>query len=373
MTLRSDRFVTAMLAIAIFGTLMLPVGAGCSNNVYRASKLPIEFIAPSSPNMETINLANLANRSVSREVIQPGDVLDVAMVTDYTKLTSTTTPIRVGDNGAVIVPLIGAVVVSGLSAEQAEQVIASESINRGVFRTPCVAVTMKQCRMNKVTVVGAVAEPGIHDLPRGSSSLLAALVAAGGLSKEASTEVEIRRTDQREFPPGGPMDRPSRVAESLGPDGRLISYDSPNQGTAVIPVNLTAATSGAQQVPELRDGDVVYVAKRVLPAIYVLGLVTKPGEFPFPANQELRVLDSLAMAGGVSNPVAEKVLVLRHLPNRKEPIQIAVSIQSAKNGQDNIALAPGDTVSVEQTPETAVVDVLKSFIHFSIGSTVPMF
>jgi polysaccharide biosynthesis/export protein len=297
----------------------------------------------------------------------------VTMVTDYTKLTSTTTPIRVGDNGAIIVPLIGAVVVAGLSAEQAEQVISSESINRGVFRTPCVTVTMKQCRINKVTVVGAVEKPGVQGLPRGSCSLLAALTAAGGLSKEASSDVEIRRTDQREYLPGGPVDRPSRVAEGQGPEGTLMSYNSPAQGPIVMPINLTSATSGNQLLPELRDGDVVYVAKRILPAIHVLGLVSKPGEFPFPTNQELRVLDSLAMAGGCSNPVAEKVLVIRHLPNRKEPIQIAVSIQDAKSGQDNIALAPGDTVSVEQTPETMVVDVLKSFIHFSVGATTSLY
>ena len=39
--------------------------------------------------------------------------------------------------------------------------------------------------------------------------------------------------------------------------------------------------------------DVVYVAKRAQKPFYVLGLVRKPGEFEFPGNQELRVLDAL--------------------------------------------------------------------------------
>jgi polysaccharide export outer membrane protein len=278
----------------------------------------------------------------------------------------------VGDDGSIVVPLIGKVSVSGLSAEQAEQVIAAESINRGVFRTPCITVTMKQCRTNKVTVVGAVNQPGTHNLPRGSSSLLAALVAAGGLSKEASTDVEIRQTDSRAFAPGGPVVHPPRVANAAGPEGALTAYETTPPGPSVITVSLTAAASGRQKAPELHDGDVVYVAKRTLPPIHVLGLVTKPGEFPFPPNQELRVLDALAIAGGCSNPVAEKVLVIRHLPNRKEPIQIAVSIQAAKSGQDNITLAPDDTVMVEQTPETVVVDIMKSFIHFTLGAN-PIF
>ena len=46
-------------------------------------------MAPASLDLETINLSGLADRSVSVEVIQPGDVLDVTMVTDYAKLTTT--------------------------------------------------------------------------------------------------------------------------------------------------------------------------------------------------------------------------------------------------------------------------------------------
>ena len=64
---------------------------------------------------------------------------------------------------------------------------------------------MKQCRTNKITVVGAVNKPGPHELPRGSSSLMAALVAAEGLTKEAGTEVEIRHTDSRQATAGGPQ------------------------------------------------------------------------------------------------------------------------------------------------------------------------
>ena len=54
---------------------------------------------PDRVNLDTINLSGLADQSVSAEVIQPGDVLDVAMVTDYAKLTTTTTPVRVADDG----------------------------------------------------------------------------------------------------------------------------------------------------------------------------------------------------------------------------------------------------------------------------------
>jgi polysaccharide export outer membrane protein len=104
-----------------------------------------------------------------------------------------------------------------------------------------------------------------------------------------------------------------------------------------------------------------------------MGLVRKPGEFAFPVNQEIRVLDAIALAGGCSNPLAEDVLVIRRPPGKAEPIRISVSLQAAKQGQDNVALAPGDTVSVEQTPITAVVDAIQTFVRVGLGASMSLY
>jgi len=336
--------------------------------MYRASDLPPDFAAPPPLDLGSLNLSGLADQSVSAEVIQPGDVLDVSMVTDYEKLTSTTSPVRVADDGAIVIPLVGRVSVAGLEVEQAEQLVNNESITRGVFRNPCITIMMKQCHTCKVTVVGAVNKPGTHELARGSTSLMAALVAAEGLNKEAGTEVEIRHTDSRRQSP------PSRVAR--GPDGRVLpaSYQPPASAATALgitKVDLATATTSAAKIPDLHDGDVVHVAKRTLRPIHVIGLVRKPNEFPYPPDKEIRVLDALALAGGCSNLLAEKVFVIRQLPGAPEPIRIAVSIQAAKNGGDNLALAPGDTVTVEQTPATIATDVVQTFFRFSLGGTLP--
>lgn len=360
--------ITVVLAIAL-------AGAGCgSSRTYKAASLPPEFGAPATLDLEAINLSGLSNNSVSVEVIQPGDVLEVSMVNDYAKLTNVTTPVRVADDGTVVIPLVGKLGIAGLEVEQAEQAVNAQSIARGIFRNPCITITMKQCRTCKVTVVGAVTKPGTHELPRGSSSLMAALVAADGLTKDAGTEVEIRHTDSRQASVSGQM----APQAAKGADGAvaLASYQQALPAaapSAVTTVDLRAATSGAVVVPELHDGDVVHVMKRTLKPIYVIGLVRKPGEFPYPTNQEIRVLDALALAGGVSNPVSEDIVVIRQKPGLTEPVRITVSLQAAKNGRDNLTLAPGDTVTVEQTPMTAVVDVIQTFIRFSVGGSVSWF
>jgi hypothetical protein len=245
-TLRRDIHLflttTALIGMSLFG--------GCAEHTYQASRLPKELMAPASMDLETINLSGLTDRSVSVDVVQPGDLLEVTMINDYAKLTTTTTPLRVGDDGVVTVPLIGRVTVAGLSVEQAEQTLNSESILRGVFRTPCIGLNMKQYRTNTVSVVGAVSKPGSHDLPRGSSSLMAALVAADGLTKEAGTEVEIRHTDSRPAMAGGPQSAAPYSTDGANGMVSPTAYEqvSPMAAAPIVTrVNLLEATAGRQK------------------------------------------------------------------------------------------------------------------------------
>ena len=226
---------------------------------------------------------------------------------------------------------------------------------------------MKQQRTNKVTVIGAVNAPGPHELPRGSSSVLAALVAAGGLSKEAGVNVEIRRTAIPRPLAGGPNCAGAGRGSAAGnrATGRLCS--TIECAAPSIKVNLAQAAAGATMLPPVEDGDVVYVAKRLFPPVHVQGLVQKPGEFAFPVQQDLRLLDALALAGGWSNPMADKVLVIRQFPGQPSPAYIAASIHHAMDGQDNLLLAPGDMVIVERTVGTAFVDMVNTILHVGVG------
>ncbi len=345
------------------------VGGGCSQRHYRVSDLPPELLAPRPVNLQKINLASLSDPPISREIVQPGDVIDVSMVTDFTKLTTTTTPLRVSDDGAVVVPLIGHVRVAGLTLEEAERAIAAEGQARGLFRNPAITVTMKQPRSVRVTVVGAVDEPGVYSLARGNTSLMAALVAAGGLAAEASSEVEIRRAAFGAVAGRGPAPG-SQGAPGVVPAG----YDQPANGSPhVTTVDLLTAASLHPEARRLHDGDVVHVAQQPRRNVYVLGLVRKPGEFAMPPGEPLRLLDVIAMAGGASNMVADKVLIVRQTADHEAPVHILASIREAKSGADNLPLAPGDTVMIEQTPQTVFVDALQSVVRLTFGGSTALF
>ena len=345
-------------------------GAGCARHTYLATELPAEFLAPIAQNVEEIDLSRLPNYSVNSQLIDPGDVLEVTIVTDYGDLNTTTTPVRVREDGTASIPLIGPVALAGLELEGAEQAIAAAGIGRGIFQRPHVTATMKRQRMNKVTVIGAVNEPGVVEVPRSSSSLLAALVMAGGLSEDAGPYVEIRRPRSFRSAPGL-QPPPRRVAELTG--GYQPVEPAPPYGARVTRVNLAEAVTGRNDGGCLTDGDVVYVKKRAFKPVKVMGLVRQAGDIEMPANHDMCLLDAVAKAGDRTMQVADKVYVIRRVPGRREPIVIETSIRQAKhNGAANVRLAPGDIVSVEETPVTVVLDAMKSFIRFGFSSAIPL-
>jgi polysaccharide export outer membrane protein len=110
--------------------------------------------------------------------------------------------------------------------------------------------------------------------------------------------------------------------------------------------------------------------------IQVLGLVRRPADYELPTDRDLHLLDVLAMAGGLSSPVADKIYVIRRIPGEPETQVIKVSYQKAKRVRsENIRLASGDVVSVERTPMTVAFEAFNRFINIGIGATarVPIF
>jgi polysaccharide export outer membrane protein len=174
------------------------------------------------------------------------------------------------------------------------------------------------------------------------------------MSEEAGTVVEIVRQPPL-FPQSGVQ--PASYRQTPPPH-------QPSQTERIDLATAKPATGDYR----LGDRDIVMVMPRDKELVFVSGLVNKPGQFDLPTKQELRLLDAIAMAGGLSSSVADKVLVIRHVPNRPEPVPIRASIAAAKrNGQENLLLAAGDVVSIEQTPATVVVDSLTKLLRFSVG------
>ena len=335
---------------------------------FSAQDLPADYQAKSDQASNRIDLSALAHQSINQNLIYPGDTLKVSVVTGLEEHEPQSWTLRVGDDGAVDVPLVGAVRVAGMGLVDAENAIREVSIERKIFRRPHVSVVAAQRKKIQVRVVGAVEKPGVYLLPAAGSDLLAALVAAGGLSEKSGTEIEIRHPTLQV----GDAHRRSRGGVALA------SFETtPDRPARIVRLDLAEIGDDSTESPpqydlHVEDGSVVMVREGGKNSISVIGLVRRPDTYEMPAGQEFRVLDALALAGGPTVGMADKVRVIRHPPDADDPITIAVSLRKAKQvGSEDLVLATGDIVVVEETPATMAVETLRGFIRFGFTSAIP--
>lgn len=351
--------------MALTGLLAVSLCAGCrTGKIYSPANLPHEFQAGMIADPQAMDLSKLAGPPIGADTVEYGDILEVSIAAALSSEGVVRLPVRVGDSGAVFLPEVGSVQVAGLNLAMAEQAVAAACAQRGLYRQPQVTVTLQQQRKNRITVVGAVNKPGVHELPRSASYLLTALMEAGGLAEDAGAKLEIRH-------PSGP----SRLAQS-SPEGVQLAGNveaiTPPGGVEMVSLNLTDAVRQGKGGQYLGDGSVVMIEKRRLTPVHVIGLVEKPCEIEFPVGRDLRVLSAVAQAGGIRQSLADKVYVIRSTPEGKEAV-IEVSLNRAKHRlEENLRLQPGDVVSVEHNSGTVLVEAIRT-IPFTLGASIPLF
>lgn len=345
---------------------------GCQHEVYQASDLPPELIAPSAVRLETFELTPSSSAMIERGVIQPHDRLQVTASTGDDVQEPLDWEVSVGENGSITVPLVGPVRIAGMGLAGAGEAIRVASIQRQIYTNPVVSVNFKERAVNRVTVIGAVQNPGTYELLPSSSTLGDALAAAQGLSDDASPIVDIRNPIQRGGQEASTGEDSTHVAQAAYPDSASDST-SRTPSSSIVRVSLMKPSSdfaqGASVSQSLNDGAMVTVAKKPEAYVTVMGL-TGNKTLPLPPNRDVRLLDVLASVGGLrySNWIADKVQVIRQIPGTDETATIEASIRNAKRNQsENIRLTAGDVVSVEENIFTFTIDTLGKL--FGVGSS----
>lgn len=338
---------------------------GCHSGVVRPENMPASLIAQPTTNVRSLDLSRLASGQHNSRHLAPGDKLEMHVVTGAQDDPKDPWRMIILEDGMADVPLVGPMRLAGLDVQQAQAVIREASIQRGIYLRPTIYVNRIAQKTNRVTVSGAVESPGTYELPINASDLLAAIVAAGGVKQEASPIVKIQRSGNF----GGPSD-PFAVAQASYP-----STDGFTASNSEIQIDLTTLTRQTQRVPVLlNDGDVVVVSEQTPRYVHVIGIVRSPGQYEIRSGQDLRVLDAIAMGGGPTLSIADKVIVLRENPQGGNPSVIQISIRKAKKGgPDNLLLQDHDVVSVEETPTTFVLGAIRDMIRFGVNGSVAAF
>lgn len=356
----------------VLGLVCLLVG--CHQTGLAPSSLPAEYVASPAVNLSSLDLSRLASPPANGSMIIPGDMLNVTVATGAEERQPTPWPLTVADDGTVEIPLVGPVHVAGLDVRQAQGLIRDAGIHRGIYRSPSVSMSVESRRTNRVSVVGAVENPGSYELPVAGSDLLSALVAAGGLSPKADHVIEVRlpaRSMVTPSPPGnnrGPVEVAHTSYTQLPGQPGVANY----QGPRTVSLDLVAATTSPEQRDyRLDDGAIVMVRKKPPRYVQVIGLVQRPDRFELPPGENVHLLDAIAMAQGLKFSLADRTYVIRRVPGVADPILVQISLRQAKKTpEDNILLADGDVVSVEETPLTFTIGSLRDVLRLGLTSSL---
>ena len=158
-----------------------------SQNVEAVPGVP--FTSASAPSMGRPSaLGTLASLGADYR-IGPNDLMDVEVfgVPDLKRT------IRVNSSGQISLALIGSVIVAGLSAQAAEELIGRKYTEK-YLQNPQVSIFIREFTSQRITLEGAVAKPGIYPITGQVTLLRALALAGGGAAYSDLSQIKVFRT-----------------------------------------------------------------------------------------------------------------------------------------------------------------------------------
>jgi polysaccharide export outer membrane protein len=193
----------------------------------------------------------------------PGDAVHVTVF----QQPDLTTDARINEAGAIAMPLVGTVKLSGQSTSEAASTIADALKEGKYLKQPQVAVALTTVRSRQVSMLGLILHPGRYPLEEQHSRLPDLIAAAGGIAAGGSEEVVVIRD--------GKQQRINALAKDF----------------------------------ELKGGDTVYIDRA--PVFYIYGEVMHSGAYPVKAG--MTVMQAISIGGGITPRGSENRVKLRRV------------------------------------------------------------
>ncbi len=491
MVLRAGTITLGVLLWGITGACTLL--GGCSDGIRPPSAEQLaafEMVPPAGPSVDMARIVQ-AKTPVGPYRVVPGDVLQLEMprILDPQALDAAavaearqTCTCRVSDEGAIVLPLVGPFAVAGRSLAQIESGILAQYYPKYIKTPMPVYVHVYEYKTHRVSIVGAVAKPGVYALRHDQMSLVALLMEAGSITDSGAAVIRITRGGAIDtYAPGtqdtgialagtrqipqwvravfeqeGPLNttgwlaleeddgvlarqwldlaserqrqaflqaasarwqeietegfrdrllylagyldenpaRDSRRPVSASTGWRLTERGSfvaalatpagnrsPSGGMLMTPTGPTARTDVVLPVRglnipfadvALEAGDAVVVEAPREQFVSVVGLVTRPGNMPYPPTVQITLMQAIAFAGGLDLVADPRYVSVYRLKPNGEVASATFRLVNPKNQEQltpalALPLRPGDIVSVEPTLRTRTNVFFDRFFRISMG------
>jgi polysaccharide export outer membrane protein len=238
-------------------------------------------------------LAKPGESGSSSLVLTSGDLLDVEI---FNTPELSVPRLRIGQDGSIVMPVVGNIKVAGLTPLEADMAVEKSLRDAQIMINPSVTILVVDYSSQGIDVLGEVKAPGIYNFI-GTHSLYDALSAAGGATAAQGSTITITHHDD----PTNPM---------------IVHVSGPNY-------------SAVQHSTLVQPGDVVEVSRA--DAFYVVGDVSRSGQYPIPYGRPITALNALALAAG---------------PNKTAKLGKASIVR--KNAAGGVQLIPVDLTQIEK-------------------------
>ena len=303
--------------------------------------------------------------------IGPEDLLEISVL-EASDLNRT---VRVSDDGAISLALLGSIQAAGLSTRQLQAVL-EDRLRLTYMKDPQVSVFVQEMRSHPVSVFGAVEKPGVYQI-RCAKTLVEVLSMAQGLANDAGdTVIVVRHT-------GDPGDL--AVAALL--DSRSTAVrDVPSEAVVPIPSTVSRATDGTAGIEgitiNLKDlldssdprsnvlvypGDMIKVTRAGI--VYVVGQVHKPGGFLLKTNENISVLQAIALAEGLTANAKGKEARIFLGGTNGSPKEVPINLDKILAGKaPSPLLKPDDVLFVPNSGGKEALHVLEQSTAGIVGA-----
>jgi protein involved in polysaccharide export with SLBB domain len=248
-------------------------------------------------------------------IIGPGDVLSIVLWDEF----QTTYNLKVTPEGEILIPRVGGLLVSGKTLEEVKSGVKEEVLKK--YRNIEVTVSLLNLRKFKVSVTGAVGNPGVYSAFANERVSEIIQRAGRGLPNSTTRNIILKRN-------GGSQKK--------------------------IDILRFLKTGNNERNPYVLDGDIIYIPLKDTAMYYgIYGAVKDPGEYEYSEGDNL--LDLINLAGGLEPDAdlssTEIVRFASDSKNTRTLEEDLTPLFTAGNRGENIPLIPGDRIFIRSTPD----------------------
>lgn len=297
------------ISLILTGTVLI---SACATGM-RQDPAPVQSAAPGKRAAAVEQAAAASGQSPAAAEAQeaaaageyrlgPGDVVKISVYNNPDLAMET----EITQSGKISFPLIGEVMLGGLTRAGAEKAIADSLAKGGFVPNAHVNLLVAQYRSQQISVMGEVNKPGQYPVSR-AATLTEMLAMAGGITAKGSHIITVIQKDG---------------------NGRTVQQE--------VDVKRLFAGGAAANL-RLGYDDVIYVPP--MPVFYIYGEVRQPGSYPL--TPDLTVRQALSLGGGLTVRGTERGIRLERKGKGSETLSRRPSL--------NDKLQPNDVLHIPES------------------------